>query len=56
MTKSQLNAISYSYSKARQERQIKFIIEHEGSLEQFGKSKYKSLHWYIFNKYQQRVY
>lgn len=56
MTISQLNAISYSFSRARQERRIKFIVVHEGNLEQFYKSKYKSLFWYICHNYQQRIY
>lgn len=56
MKKSQLNAISYAYSRQAREHRIAFLIEQEGSLKDFQKSKYKSLYWYIFAKYQKRIY
>lgn len=56
MTKSQLNAISYAKQAARRNRQIKFIVEHDGSLDKFHASKYKSMLWYILATYNVRVY
>lgn len=56
MKKSQLNAISYAYSRQAREHRIAFLIEHEGSLQGYQKSKYKSLFWYILAKYQKRIY
>lgn len=53
---SQLRAISYAYSKKATENRIKFLIEHENGLKNFYDSKYKSLFWYIFTKYQIRIY
>lgn len=51
MKKSQLNAISYAIQKRENANREKFIIEKEGSLDNFNKSGYKSLIWYIKAKY-----
>lgn len=51
MKRSQLNAISYAVQKRENDKREKFIIEREGSLENFNKSGYKSLIWYIKSKY-----
>lgn len=51
MKRSQLNAISYAIQKRENARREKFLIEKEGSLEEFNKSGYKSLVWYIKSKY-----
>lgn len=51
MKKSQLNAISYSIQKRENAKREKFIIEHEGSLDNFNKSGYKTLIGYIKAKY-----
>lgn len=56
MTVSQKRAISYSISARTKKRRENFIIKKEGSLEGFKKSKYKSLHWYILNRYGVRIY
>lgn len=51
-SKSQLNAISYAYSRKRKEAQRSFIIEKEGSLKEFlSQKKYKSMRGYIANKW-----
>lgn len=56
MKKSQLNAISYAYSKRAKEKRRKFIIEREGNLQAFEESKYKSEFWYILHKYNTNIY
>lgn len=51
MKRNQLNAISYTIQKRKNAKREKFIIEKEGSLDEFNKSGYKSLIWYIKAKY-----
>lgn len=51
MKRSQLNAISYAIQKRENVRREKFLIEKEGSLDEFNKSGYKTLVWYIKSKY-----
>lgn len=53
---SQLRAISYSYSQRAKANRRAFIIEREGSLAEFEKSRYKSEYWYIRAKYGERIY
>lgn len=44
---SQLRAISYAYHKRDEERHRALILERDGSLEPFEKSKYKTMLGYI---------
>lgn len=56
MTISQKRAIWYAEQKKREERRAAFILEKEGSLKGFEKSKYKTMYWYIFATYNARIY
>lgn len=56
MTVSQKRAISYAISAKAKKRREAFILQREGSFEAFEKSKYKSLYWYILNRYGVRIY
>lgn len=56
MTIRQKRAIWYAQQKKREERRRAFLLEKEGSLKGFEKSKYKSLYWYIFANYKKRIY
>lgn len=51
MKRSQLNAISYTIQKRENAKRENFIIEKEGSLDNFNKSGYKTLIGYIKAKY-----
>ena len=53
---SQLRAIYYNYAKKRDEKRRAFIVEREGNLDGFEKSRYKNMLYYIFNKYGERIY
>lgn len=53
---SQLRAIYYTYAKKRDEKRSAFIIEREGNLNGFEKSKYKNMLYYINNKYGVKIY
>ena len=55
MTTKQKRAISYAVSAQKNKRREAFIIEKEGDLSQFKKSKYKSLYWYIWSKYEKKI-
>lgn len=56
MTTKQKRAISYAVSAQKRKRREAFIIEKEGDLSQFEKSKYKSLYWYIWSKYEKSIH
>lgn len=56
MTIAQKRAISYAITKRANERRERFIIEKEGSMDGFKKSKYKSMYWYIRGKYGNLIY
>ena len=56
MKKSQKLAISYAISERARKRRIAFILEKEGTLVEFAKSRYKSMFWYIYAKYGERIY
>lgn len=55
MTIRQKRAISYAVAERARKRREAYIMEREGSLEGFKRSKYKSLHWYIVARYGERV-
>ena len=56
MKTSQKRAIWYAIQKKREERRESFIIEKEGSLEGFRKSRYKTMYRYIIANYGVRIY
>lgn len=56
MTIAQKRAISYAISERSKKRREQYIIEKEGDLKAFEKSKYKSMFWYIFTKYNERIH
>lgn len=56
MKLSQKRAISYAYSTRARERRQKFIIEKDGNLDEFRKSKYKTELGYIKKKYSWEIY
>lgn len=56
MTIAQKRAISYAITAKANERRERFIIEKDGSMDGFKKSKYKSMYWYIRGKYGLCVY
>ena len=56
MKNSQKLAISYAIRKKNLKKAEQFIIEKEGNLNEFKKSKYKSMFYYILNKYGVRIY
>ena len=56
MKLNQKRAISYAIAERAKKRRETFIIQNEGSLEKFTKSKYKSLFWYILANYNKRIY
>jgi hypothetical protein len=56
MTNRQKRAIGYAIRARAQKRREAFIIEREGGLDSFKKSRYKSLFWYILAKYGKRIY
>lgn len=53
---SQKRAISYAISERAKKRREAFIIEKEGDLEGFKKSKYSTMTWYIKSKYGVNIY
>lgn len=56
MTNKQKRAIGYAIRARQKARREAFIIEREGGLEAFKKSRYKSFFWYILAKYKTRIY
>lgn len=56
MTNKQKRAIGYAIRERAQKRREAFIIEREGNLDGFKRSKYKSMLYYIANKYGIRIY
>lgn len=56
MKLSQKRAISYAISERAKKRRTAYVIEKEGNLNAFKKSKYKSLYWYILATYGERIY
>lgn len=56
MTIKQKRAIGYAIRAKAQERRTAYIIEREGDLLTFKKSRYKSMYWYILAKYGERIY
>lgn len=53
---SQKRAIWYAQQKKREGRRRAFLLEKEGTLKGFEKSKYKTLYGYIFANYNKRIY
>lgn len=53
---AQLRAISYKNAQKAKANRKAFIIEREGGLDEFEKSRYKSEYWYIRAKYGERIY
>lgn len=56
MTNKQKRAIGYAMRERAQKRRAAFIIEHEGNLDGFKNSKYKSMLYYIAHKYGIKIY
>ncbi|MBQ8392322.1 MAG: hypothetical protein IJX51_00985 [Clostridia bacterium] len=56
MTTSQKLAIGYAKAKMSKKRREEFLISKEGTLDGFKKSKYKSIFYYIKNKYGTMIY
>ena len=49
MNKSQLNAISYNYTKQKHKKQLEFLKD-TNRIDDYNKSKYKTTTTYIFYK------
>ena len=52
----QKRAIGYAIRERANRRREAFIIEREGSLDEFKKSGYKTLTWYIKSKFNTNIY
>lgn len=49
MNKSQLNAISYAIMERKKREQMK-VLEENNLMEEFKKSKYKTMTWFLTSK------
>lgn len=56
MTIRQKRAIWYAQQRKREERGAAFLLEKEGTLKGFEKSKYKTMYRYILANYNKRIH
>ena len=56
MNIKQMQAISYAKHRRALRKREKFILDNEGSLNNFKSSKYKTYFYYILSKYKVRIF